>query len=496
MREWETITWASGQSEQAVMLRAGQAVARRAAALTQPGDSILVLAGSGVSRTLTVRPVSGQSGVATINLAVSDGRAVTRTSFRMTVQAPKSRLQVIKRGAGKVTPDLSAQDLTVGQSYTLTAEPDAGQVFAGWAGGLRSAKTALTFRMETNLLLEASFMTNPFTPARGTYTGLYYETNEVRHEQSGLLTVSTTDQGKYSGTLRLGGRRYALSGRFDLDCHATNAIPRKGTNALTLAFALGSGTNTGHLLGIVTDGQWTAVLLGDRHEFLAKTNPAPFTGRYTMVLPGQPGTATSPGGDGYGAIKIDSRGFLKLTAMTADDRALTFSAPVARDGSCPVYVPLYKGKGSILGWLNFTNRSSDDCTGLLNWACPSLPTSKLYPLGFTNEVLAVGSSYLAPVSKTNRVIALTNGVIFFSGGNLLQTFTNAVAMGADSRVANLGNNSLTLAITTSSGLFKGTVVNPDGGKAKAFRGALLQKRNEGSGYFRGTNQTGRVSFGR
>ncbi len=47
MREWETITWASGQSEQAVMLLAGQAIARRAAALTQPGDSILVLAGSG-----------------------------------------------------------------------------------------------------------------------------------------------------------------------------------------------------------------------------------------------------------------------------------------------------------------------------------------------------------------------------------------------------------------------------------------------------------------
>ena len=463
--------------------------------LVIPGTN-LVLAGTGASRTLTVRPVSGQTGAATVSIAVNDGRAVTKTSFRVTVQAPKARLLVMKKGAGKVTPDLSTQDLTVGQSYTLTAVPEAGQVFAGWAGGLRSAKTALTFRMETNLLLEASFMTNPFTPARGTYTGLYYETNEVRHERSGLLTVSTTDQGKYSGTLRLGGRRYTLSGRFDLDCHATNSIPRKGTNALTLVFALGSGTNTGRLLGTVTDGLWTAVLLGDRHEFNSITNPAPFTGRHTMVLPGQPGSATSPGGDGYGAIKISSRGFLQLTAMTADDRPLTLSAPLSQDGTCPVYVPLYKGKGSILGWLNFTNRPSDDFTGLLNWACPSLPASKLYPLGFTNEVLAVGSSYLAPATKTNRVIALTNGAVVFSGGNLLQNFTNAVAMGADSRVANLGNNRLTLSITTSSGLFKGTAVDPVSGKSKTFRGALVQKRNEGSGYFRGTNQTGRVYLGR
>ena len=374
--------------------------------------------------------------------------------------------------------------------------PAPGQVFAGWAGGLRSATAALTFRMDTNLLLEANFMTNPFTPVRGSYTGLFYPTNEVLHDESGLLTVTTTEQGKYSGTLRLGGQRYALSGRFDLECHATNAIHRKGTNALILAFALGSGTNTGRLLGSVTDGQWTAPLLGDRHEFHSVTNPAPFSGRYTMILPGQPAAANSPGGDGYGSIKIDARGFLKLTAMTADDRALTLSAPVSSDGACPVFASLYKGKGSLLGWLNFTNRNRDDFSGLLNWACPSQPTSKLYPLGFTNEVLAVGSSYFAPASKTNRVIALTNGVVVFRGGNLLQNFTNIVAMGADSRVANLGNNRLTLSITASSGLFKGTVVDPAGGKTKTYRGVLLQKRNEGSGYFRGTNQTGRVYFGR
>ena len=226
---------------------------------------------------------------------------------------------------------------------------------------------------------------------------------------------------------------------------------------------MGSGTNTGRVLGSVTDGQWTAPLLGDRHEFHSVTNPAPFSGRYTMILPGQPAATNSPGGDGYGSIKIDARGFLKLTAMTADDRALTLSTPVSSDGACPVFASLYKGKGSLLGWLIFTNRNRDDFSGLLNWACPSQPASKLYPLGFTNEVLAVGSSYFAPASKTNRVIALTNGVVVFRGGNLLQNFTNIVAMGADSRVVNLGNNRLTLSITASSGLFKGTVVDPAGG---------------------------------
>ena len=47
MREWEKATWASGQNEDAVMRRAGHAVARAAERLTRPADSILVLAGKG-----------------------------------------------------------------------------------------------------------------------------------------------------------------------------------------------------------------------------------------------------------------------------------------------------------------------------------------------------------------------------------------------------------------------------------------------------------------
>src|SRR3954453_13865447 len=47
MREWERVTWASGQSEEAVISKAGEAVARRAEQLTKPGDYILVFAGKG-----------------------------------------------------------------------------------------------------------------------------------------------------------------------------------------------------------------------------------------------------------------------------------------------------------------------------------------------------------------------------------------------------------------------------------------------------------------
>jgi len=47
MREWEQATWTTGVSEESVMRRAGQAVARSALRLTGAGDEVLVLAGRG-----------------------------------------------------------------------------------------------------------------------------------------------------------------------------------------------------------------------------------------------------------------------------------------------------------------------------------------------------------------------------------------------------------------------------------------------------------------
>jgi NAD(P)H-hydrate epimerase len=47
MREWEKATWASGQTEPAVIRQAGAAVAQQAARMTRPGELALVLAGRG-----------------------------------------------------------------------------------------------------------------------------------------------------------------------------------------------------------------------------------------------------------------------------------------------------------------------------------------------------------------------------------------------------------------------------------------------------------------
>jgi hydroxyethylthiazole kinase-like uncharacterized protein yjeF len=47
MRDWESATWAAGQTEAEVIRRVGQKIAARTRDLTRPGDTILILAGKG-----------------------------------------------------------------------------------------------------------------------------------------------------------------------------------------------------------------------------------------------------------------------------------------------------------------------------------------------------------------------------------------------------------------------------------------------------------------
>jgi hypothetical protein len=54
---------------------------------------------------------------------------------------------------------------------------------------------------------------------------------------------------------------------------------------------------------------------------------------------------------------------------------------------------------------------------------------------------------------------------------------------------------LSLSISTTSGLFKGSVVNPATKKTIPISGAVLQKQNIGAGYFLGTNEIGGVYLG-
>jgi hypothetical protein len=321
---------------------------------------------------------------------------------------------------------------------------------------------------------------------------LFRETNTVRHESSGSFTLKLTDRGSYTGKLLLAGKSYSVSGHFDLDGRATNYIARGTNSTLTLTMSLDLSINqTDRITGTLSDGGWLAELLANRSTFNATSNAAPWAGLYTLIVPGTNDPAGGPGGDGYGAVKVDTAGNVKLSGKLADGTTLSQKAPLSKNGEWPLYLALYSKKGSLCSWVQFdTNLPAASLAGTLNWFKPTL-TKGLYPAGFTNQTQLTGTSYSPPAAKTNRVAAITNGVIVLSGGELSGPLTNHVTMSQDNKVTST-NAGFTFSFTLPSGLFKGSLLNPANAKKISFGGALLQNNNSGSGYFAGTNQSGQV----
>jgi hypothetical protein len=236
-----------------------------------------------------------------------------------------------------------------------------------------------------------------------------------------------------------------------------------------------------------------AGLSADRVVWSSATNPAPYAGRYTLAVAGGDVSDPSfPAGIGYGAVVVETTGKVIVSGALADGTPVSQTTRISKDGRWPLYVPLYAGKGSVWSWLFFTNAPPPTLQGgQLSWSKPALgAATKYYPQGFTNTVEVAGSPYLAPTNAAMRVLALTNGSIRFSGGNLAAPFTNLVVLTAGNLVTNASTNRLTFSLTPASGTFSGSVVVPGTRTTNAFKGALLQDEDAGYGYFLGTNTSG------
>ena len=426
-------------------------------------------------------------------------RAQLAHSFFRRVRVP---IALNIAGHGRITGAADQQLLEVGRGYTVTAMPDRGNLFAGWTGSVSATARKLPFLMESNFSLTAIFVTNLFPNVRGTYTGLFYNTNLVEQESSGLLTLKLGNAGDYSGKVLMNGKSHSFRGIFSPDGRETNIVIRTGTNALLLELIADLTNGTDHLTGFITNNQLTAVdtnrgwwaeLMADRPVFNARVNPAPQAGKYTLLIPADPTSASGPAADGYGTVAVTSAGAISLAGSLPDGTKVSQRASLAKSGEWPLYLPLYKDKGVLLGWITITNEADSDFTGRLNWFKQSQPKAKYYGGGFTNEIMVVGSRFL-PASMSNRVVNLTNAIVGFTNGNLAMDFTDGIILSADGKATYQGTNKLKFNIAKSSGLFSGSVTPPGTRKALSFKGVVLQNQNVGSGYFLGTNESGSVSL--
>ena len=80
----------------------------------------------------------------------------------------------------------------------------------------------------------------------------------------------------------------------------------------------------------------------------------------------------------------------------------------------------------------------------------------------------------------------------FSGGGFNSEITNSITFGAGNKVVTPGKQ-LKLSFSKSTGTFKGTFMDPAGGKPMTFSGAVFQKLNAAYGVLFGSgDQTSEV----
>jgi uncharacterized repeat protein (TIGR01451 family) len=405
-------------------------------------------------------------------------------------------ITVVVNGSGTVSGVANGQLLNLGQNYTATATPAEGSSFVNWSGGVSGTSTSLTFMMKSNLVVIATFNststngTNAFTPVAGVFNGLFFDTNDIESASSGSFTLTMKATGAYNALVQNQGRKYSVKGALDSNGQAANTILRAGKSALTVNWQ-GNLSDSDYLGGTVSDGAFVAELEGGRNVFSA-ANAAPQAGKYTLIIQGIVDAIDSPAGNSYATAVVGVNGIVHLQAQLADNTVGLQTVGISKNGEWPVCLPLYGGKGILIGWLQFVDDGSNDLSGTLRWIKPAIPTSKLYKPGFAVNTDVIGSHYRAPIG-TSSVLQITDGMFSFTGGNLPDS-ANPVTFGPSSKLVNHGPNTLTVTFTTASGLFKGTF--KEAGTASLFpiKGAVLQRQNNGSGYAPGASQSGRANF--
>jgi hypothetical protein len=454
--------------------------------------------------TATLTPLQSTNVLAAYAVDTSGNKSATnKVTF---LYIPSATLTVQTNGLGAINPVDSGKLLALGTNYTLTASPGRNWLFSNWVGGTTLPYSALStssnysFVMQSNLFLRANFVTNPFLAVAGVYNGLFYPTNGVTEASSGFVSVAiaSNSPGAYTAKLLLDGGSNSFSGSFDL-----TGTARSGKTPVSVTLSLDFNPADALMGGSVSNAAagWNSVIQADRAVFSATADPATnYAGQFTLLLPPDTNAPVgSPGGYGYAAITNTLGGISTLGGALADGTPFLWSVPVARNGGVPLYQSLYSGKGSLLGWIYFTNEPPQNVSAdsSVSWIKPSVPNT-LYPSGFTNLTGVLGSPFTNTTKAGVPVLNLTSATLFLSNGNLkggTLIFTNINS--AKNSLTNLAGgtklgetNYLVLAINTNNGLVTVTFKATGAKTNTVGHGTVLQNQTNAAGYFLGTNQSG------
>jgi hypothetical protein len=324
-------------------------------------------------------------------------------------------------------------------------------------------------------LATESFKLNFFPAIAGTYYGVFFATN-ITTNTAGFYKLTVNNSGMMTGKLQFPVVTYSIV--FPLNLVGSASLAGAGVDGAELYFGvnfdLTNGTDS--VSGYVDSAGVYAPFTGYRAVTQLPTNTA--AGKYILDLETVTNQgASGPTNDGFAALSIGKTGALTLSGALADNTTFTEGVGVSKAGVWPVFAPLYKGHGMLIGWeTNVIGSSgSPGTTGALYWV--KAPTKDTY---FTNglnlQASAFGTNYVAPVSGSQYQVV-------FSGGSINPALTNVLTVSAAHQFAPAAGSPDKLVISLSTaGAISGKFLNPANNTTLQIQGSFSNPTVGGSGF--------------
>jgi hypothetical protein len=261
----------------------------------------------------------------------------------------------------------------------------------------------------------------------GTYTALLDRHPWYNGGFGGLLKLTVTSSGSYSGRITRGMHSKAFKGK--LRFHEDGITPIgsfavtrvKPYNPLEVTFSLPVGAS--EIQGTLREpGGETINLSGYRHGF-SKSQPATsFAGAWNLIYDlkrpynsqtgsyGWPfGDLRFPQGSSWAIQKVSASGVINWAGRLADGTSLTYSTGLSQNGRSLLHVMLYSNYGSVQAsqTLNATNGTA---SGTGNWYKWETKSGRNYVQGFPlHDLNGVGGRYTPP-AKGEQLLGITPSI--------------------------------------------------------------------------------------
>jgi hypothetical protein len=438
----------------------------------------------GANSWTTSIPATNGTYTLSVKCVDADGSESPVLTRKFTVRR-SSAITLSTNGPGKITGATSGQIIALGNTVTLKAVAASGQLFSNWSGTLSATNNPLKFAMFQDAALTANFVPNPFPTLAGNYNGLFEVADAPAHESSGWITLQLGKNATFSGKVITQGGPYSFSGRFAIDKQTTFTIPRKGLSSLLISLRLGEIDN--QIIGSVTDGSWTASLEADRSTFSAANPASAFAGKYTLAFHGVDDASSQLHGNGWATAAISTTGIAAIKGNLPDGTTVNQTTPIAANSRLPLYISQASGKGACFGWISFEPNAAPT----LKWFGPTPAATKYTPPGF---ILSVPVSISPFTFQTGLpLLSLSTATIALSGGNLGAETNGVLTVSTNNTVKSLAplTNQLSLTLSTANGTVTGSYTDPLTRRKNTLKGVILQNQTNATGYFLGTNQSGR-----